>query len=162
MRLRPSPLLRCAAGGPWPETGEIDIMEVSGCVAGKVSGAVHMGRAPRHPQTRWKEKLKLKSWGEVSKRHGVTEARMKPMVWGTPMLTKLYVCMMYEWGAGCLMNSRVASTCKNCDCIETLASLQCCMMVFQGWVMPPTRSFWETSAFLFSVGLVLSQVVSIR
>mmetsp|Transcript_14146 Transcript_14146/g.31334 ORF Transcript_14146/g.31334 Transcript_14146/m.31334 type:complete len:147 (-) Transcript_14146:47-487(-) len=30
-------------GGPWPETGEIDIMEVSGCVAGKVSGAVHMG-----------------------------------------------------------------------------------------------------------------------
>lgn len=95
MRLRPSPLLRCAAGGPWPETGEIDIMEVSGCVAGKVSGTVHMGRAPRHPQTRWKEKLKLKSWGEVSKRHGVTEARMKPMVWGTPMLTDTHIIYNY-------------------------------------------------------------------
>ena len=35
------------AGGPWPETGEIDIMEVSGCVPGKVSGAVHMGWALR-------------------------------------------------------------------------------------------------------------------
>ena len=100
--LRPSPLLRCAAGGPWPETGEIDIMEVSGCVAGKVSGAVHMGRAPRHSQTRWKEKLKLKSWGEVSKRHGVIEARMKPMVWGTPMLTDTHIiiCVHDVW-VGC-------------------------------------------------------------
>ena len=62
--LRPSPFLRCAAGGPWPETGEIDIMEVSGCVAGKVSGAVHMGRAPRHSQTRKGEtEAEVMGWG---------------------------------------------------------------------------------------------------
>ncbi|CAK9089130.1 3-1 [Durusdinium trenchii] len=28
-------------GGPWPETGEIDIMEISGCDSGKVFAALH-------------------------------------------------------------------------------------------------------------------------
>jgi len=41
--LWPAIFMLPSKGGPWPETGEIDIMEVSGCVAGKVSGAVHMG-----------------------------------------------------------------------------------------------------------------------
>lgn len=38
-------------GGPWPYTGEIDIMEASGCVTGKVSGSVHAGSLIQGRQT---------------------------------------------------------------------------------------------------------------